>query len=90
MSLNPLFTKSFNRDVKRCRKRGKDMDKLQIILDRLIEECPLPDKNREHSLQGNWAGHLECHIESDWLLIYRIEPPEILFERTGSHSDLFD
>ena len=52
---------------------------------------PLPDKNRDHDLSGDWAGHRECHILPDWLLIYRIEDDVLVLTlaRTGSHSDLF-
>ena len=52
---------------------------------------PLPDKNRDHDLSGDWVGHRECHILPDWLLIYRIEDNVLVLTlaRTGSHSDLF-
>ena len=52
---------------------------------------PLPDKNRDHDLSGDWAGHRECHILPDWLLVYRIEDDVLVLTlaRTGTHSDLF-
>ena len=51
---------------------------------------PLPDKNRDHDLSGDWAGHRECHILPDWLLVYRIEDDVLVLTlaRTGTHSDL--
>lgn len=72
-------------------KRGLDMQKIFTIMIDLQNEVPLDKKYKEHSLQGNYNGFLECHIEPDWLLIYQIDEPtkEIYFVRTGSHSDLF-
>ena len=84
-------TNKFERDIKRCKKRGKNMDKLKKIILILIDGKPLPTKNRNHQLIGNYVGRYECHIEPDWLLIYKLdlENNQIIFERTGSHSDLF-
>ena len=56
----------------------------------LIAETPLAAKHRNHRLVGNWNGRMECHVSPDWLLIYRIDGTDIVFERTGSHSDLFE
>ena len=55
----------------------------------LEEEKKLAVKHRDHLLYSNWAGRRECHVESDWLLIYKIDGQTIIFERTGSHSELF-
>jgi mRNA interferase YafQ len=54
-----------------------------------LDGATLPEKFRDHKLQGNFAGCRKCHIEPDWLLIYRIVKNEVIFERTGTHSDLF-
>lgn len=62
---------------------------IKAILTKLINEEPLDSKHRNHKLSGNYKGHWECHIEPDWLLIYRLTSTEVIFERTGSHSDLF-
>ena len=72
-------------------KRNLDMRKIYDIMIDLQNESPLPTKNREHMLQGEYSGYLECHIATDWLLIYKIDDDlkEIYFARTGSHSDLF-
>jgi mRNA interferase YafQ len=72
-------------------KRGLKMDLLDDIIRLLSRGQPLPEKNRDHELSGKWAGHRECHIQSDWLLIYRIENGVLVLTlaRTGSHSDLF-
>jgi mRNA interferase YafQ len=79
----------FKRDVKRWLKRGKDMNKLKEIIDSLIQAQELPARTRDHQLKGTLKDCRECHIEGDWLLIYRIEGSELCLIRTGSHSDLF-
>ena len=84
------FAKQFDRDVKSQKKRGKDISKLKAILRDLVEEKQLAVKNRDHYLSGDFAGYRECHIEPDWLLIYKLELQTIYFVRTGTHSDLFD
>jgi len=66
----------------------KDSGKIMKII---INEQPLSQNNEDHQLSGEWKGRRECHIEPDWLLIYRIEQElkKVFFERTGTHSDLF-
>ena len=85
----PIFTRQFEKDVKRMRRRGKKMEKMKIVIQSLIEEDTIDPIHRDHKLIGNWQGRRECHIESDWLLIYKNTEYHIVFERTGSHSDLF-
>lgn len=87
--LTPVFTNQFHKDIKRLGKRGKDMAKFKAISSLIINEQPLAQKNKDHILIGNYVGRRECHIEPDWLLIYKIEPERVIFERTGSHADLF-
>ena len=87
--LTPVYTRQFERDVKRIKKRGKGIEKLKIILRSLTAEEPLDPLHRDHKLIGNWKGRWEAHLESDWLLIYKTEPDLIIFERTGTHADLF-
>ncbi len=70
-------------------KRGKNQKKLEEVLDFLIREKELPFKNRDHKLTGDYIGSRELHIEPDWLLIYRNSAAELILERTGTHSDLF-
>lgn len=82
-------TKQFKKDVKRMQKRGKDLGKIKAVIDLLIAEEPLPPKNRDHKLGGNWIGRRDCHMEPDWILIYKLTEDELLLERTGTHSDLF-
>ena len=87
--LKPSFTKQFERDLKKIKKRGKNTKKLKSILSDLIDEKRLEEKYRDHKLIGNFKGRRECHIEPDWLLIYKIDNDIIIFERTGTHSDLY-
>ena len=79
----------FRKDVKLLLKRGKDMDKLKEIIDLLVRSQELPARKRDHQLKGTLKDCRECHIEGDWLLMYRIEGSELCLIRTGSHSDLF-
>jgi mRNA interferase YafQ len=79
----------FKKDVKLLLKRGKDMNKLKEIIDLLFQSQELPARTRDHQLKGTLKDCRECHIEGDWLLIYRIEGSELCLIRTGSHSDLF-
>lgn len=87
--LTPVYTRQFEKDVKRMKRRGKNLEKLKIITRSLVVEEPLDPLHRNHKLIGNWQGRRECHIESDWLLIYKTEEGCVIFERTGTHSDLF-
>ena len=91
MKLDIVWTSQFKKDYKLAMKCGLKMDLLDNIIRLLSRGQPLPEKNRDHELSGKWAGHRECHIQSDWLLIYRIENGVLVLTlaRTGSHSDLF-
>lgn len=80
----------FKRDFKRMLKRGCNPDKLEVILDLLVEDTALPERCRPHKLSGNWEGFWECHIEPDWLPIYDVDDDFVDLARTGTHSDLFD
>lgn len=79
----------FEKDSKKYKKRGKDMARLEIVIEFLQQEKPLPPKYRNHKLQGNWKGYWECHIEPDWLLVYKKNETELILVAMGSHSDLF-
>jgi mRNA interferase YafQ len=86
---SPVYTKQFQKDVKRCKRRGKNLDKFKLIANDLLSGETLDPLQRDHLLIGNYAGRRKCHIESDWLLIYQVEQQRIIFERLGTHSDLF-
>ncbi len=81
---------SIRKRLKRVKKRRKKIEKLKIIIRSLVEEEELDPIHSDHKLIGNRIGRRECHIESDWLLIYKLEDACIVFERTGSHTDLFN
>lgn len=83
-------TSRFLKDLKHAKKRGYDLDKLEAIVDLLQAQQSLPPKNKDHTLTGEWTHHRECHIQPDWLLIYRIEATILILERRGTHADLFN
>jgi mRNA interferase YafQ len=76
--------------VNRQIKRGKNLNKLKSIIESLVANEELPARNKDHALKGTLKDCRECHIEGDWLLIYRIEGSSLCLVRTGSHADLFD
>ncbi len=91
--LKPSYTKQLKKDIKKVKKSGsRDIEKLKTVIKTLIEEKQLDLSYKDHKLQGNYKDRRECHITPDWLLIYNIDAKEktIIFERTGSHSDLFE
>ena len=85
----PVYTKQFAKDVKKAKKRGKNLDKFKIIAETLLCGETLDGLHRDHKLLGKYLGRRECHMESDWLLIYKIKDEQMVFERMGRHSDLF-
>ena len=87
--LKSFYTTQFKRDYKLQQKRHKDLDLLDDLIRVLVKEEPLPPKSRDHPPQGDHKSYRECHIEPDWLLIYKVEDDSIYFVRTGTHSDLF-
>ncbi len=87
--LEVRYSTKFKRDFKTCVKRRCKMEKLQQVIDTLRIPETLPLKNADHSLTGNYLEYRECHIEPDWLLIYRQKGNELFLYRTGTHADLF-
>ncbi len=81
--------RQFRNDLKRQKRRGRNIDELIAAVELLAEIGTLPSAYRPHALSGEWKGVWECHIEPDWLLIYQVTPAEVLLIRTGSHADLF-
>lgn len=84
-------TKRFDKDVSLAFKRGKNLDKLFSVIEKLANGLKLEPKYRDHELSGEFVGCRECHIEPDWLLIYEIfdDCLVLVLNRTGTHSDLF-
>ncbi|MDR0221370.1 MAG: type II toxin-antitoxin system YafQ family toxin [Lachnospiraceae bacterium] len=92
--MNPLILKrtaQFKKDLRNMAKQGADLSLLDEPITLLLDRKPLPEKYHDHALIGNWAGYRECHIQPDWLFIYRIDNDALLLiaTRTGSHSKLF-
>ena len=82
-------TRQFKKDIKRIKKRGKDLGKLKEVVGAIANGETLEERHRDHALSGNWSGSRDCHVEPDWILIYRVDGEFLFLERTGSHSDLF-
>lgn len=89
--LDLVTTSQFRKDLKRIRKRGYDLSKLDDVINTLLQEKPLNEKHYDHALTGNYINFRECHIEPDWLLIYAVDKGKLILTvaRTGTHSDLF-
>ena len=85
----PVYTRQFERDLNRCKRRGKNLDKFKILARTLLSGEPLDAIHRDHKLVGNYIGRRDCHVESDWVLIYKVDGNRLIFERMGTHSDLF-
>ena len=85
-----VTTSRFKRDYRRAMDRGLAIEKLDAVMLALLHERALAARLRDHPLRGGYRGRRECHIAPDWLLVYKIEENAIIFERTGSHADLFE
>ena len=86
LKLSTRYKKSY----RRLERRGKNMDKLHRVVTMLCEGEVLPMKYRNHPLRGNWVGHMECHLEPDWLLVYQLSDEHVFLVESGTHADLFD
>lgn len=89
--LDLVTTTQFRKDLKRLRKRGADLRRLDAVLQLLLAEQALPEKHRDHALTGDCIGFRECHVMPDWLLIYAVDRGRLILmaSRTGTHADLF-
>ena len=76
--------------MRRTLKQGKDAVKIRTVMSALVEEDPLAESFHDHPLAGSFKDRRECHLEPDWLLVYELAGDEIVFERTGTHADLFE
>ncbi|VAW42535.1 mRNA interferase YafQ [hydrothermal vent metagenome] len=83
------YSSRFKKDLKRVKRRGADVNILQIVIKKLAHDEVLDAKYSDHALIGNYAGTRECHLKPDWLLIYRLVNDQLILVRTGSHADLF-
>lgn len=85
------YETSFKKDYKRAKRRGYNLYLIEEVIRLLVQQEPLPERYKEHSLIGDYTGYWECHITPDWLLVYKIKDDELILvlSRTGTHSDLF-
>ena len=91
MNRDIVWTAQFKKDYKLAVKRNLNITLIDDCIRKLAARKTLSPNYRDHDLSGNWFGHRECHIQSDWLLIYRLEDDDLILvlTRTGTHSDLF-
>jgi len=87
--LERIYQQAFLKDVERAKKRGKNLQKLKTVIDMLLEQKQLPFKYKNHKLKGIFIDCWECHIEPNWLLIYKKTLLAIILVRNGTHADLF-
>jgi mRNA interferase YafQ len=89
--LHPITTRQFQKDLEKARRQNKDFSVLNTLMRKLIEEKILEPKYCDHPLRGEWKGFRDCHVQNDWVLIYKIDKAlnTITFTRLGSHSELF-
>lgn len=86
---NPEYSTQFKRDYKKAKARGKNIPLIKEVMDMILNGISLPASYKDHQLKGEWKEFRELHLESDWLLVYRIADCTVYFTRTGTHSDIF-
>ena len=87
--MNIQYTTQFKKDYKKVQKQNKDVEKLKLIIEKLLGETKLEEHFIDHNLTGKWKNYRECHITPDWLIIYKKTADILILVRTGSHSELF-
>ncbi len=87
--LKIVTTNRFEKEAKSIALQGKDLEKLRLVMKRLSAQETLEPKYKDHALIGNFSGRRECHIQPDWLLINSLDNDRVIFERTGTHAELF-
>lgn len=85
--LSLIVENQFKKDVKRLQKRGKNIEKLKIVIENLLKNQELDSKYKDHALTGNWKNHRDCHIEPDWVLIYKISDNHLFLVRSSTQTD---
>ena len=83
------YTSQFKKDYKRIKRQNKDLTKLQTFIEKLVSGEKLETKYKDHGLTGSLKGYRDCHLEPDWLIIYKLSDDVLILERTGTHSELF-
>lgn len=87
--LSIVYRKKFRKDLDRMIRRGKNPEKIKEVIRHIVTGIPLDIKYKDHPLSGDFQGFRDCHIEPDWIMIYRVESDTLYLEVTGTHSDLF-
>ncbi|MCB1118490.1 MAG: type II toxin-antitoxin system YafQ family toxin [Chlamydiia bacterium] len=87
--LTTSYSTRFKKDLIKGKKQQRNLKILTLVMENLIHRKPLPKELNDHPLRGKWKGYRDCHIEPDWVLIYRLSDQNVHFERVGSHADLF-
>lgn len=87
--LEIVWTSRFKRDFEKAKRSGRDMAKLKAIMAAIVERRPLDAAREDHPLKGDWKGYRDCHVEGDWVLVYKVEGGTASFARTGTHSEVF-
>lgn len=87
--LVPVTSTKFDKDAGLLSRRGKDLAKLEAVVTTLVSRRPLARGRKDHALVGDWKGYRECHVEGDWLLIYKVVGDKLYLARMGTHADLF-
>lgn len=86
----PEYSSQFKRDYKKMKSRGKNTAIMKAAMELLLMGKTLPEAYKDHQLKGEWKLFRELHLESDWLLVYRVAENTVYFTRTGTHSDIFN
>ena len=91
MKYTPYYTNRIKRQLKTLEKRGYDMSLFKEVVNMLLDGKPLPPKYRDHPLHGDKRGYRDCHIQGNWVLIYKIDKGilTLILSETGTHSDIF-
>ncbi len=84
-----VYRTQFKRDIRKQKKSGKDFTEFKKVVEMLAKGKVLDEKFKDHKLLGKFKNRRELHLAPDWILIYKLEEKSVIFERTGSHSDLF-
>ena len=82
-------TSRFKKALKRMKVRGADLSQLKVVLEKLQRNELLDVRYKNHPLMGQWIGNFDCHVQPDWILIYRLADDVLVLEAMGTHSDLF-
>ncbi|MDR1262611.1 MAG: type II toxin-antitoxin system YafQ family toxin [Oscillospiraceae bacterium] len=90
--LKPHLTSRFKRDYRRLEKRGYDTRLLDEVVGLLLNATPLPQKHKDHPLKGDKHGYRDCHIEDDWVLVYKVDKSvlTLILAATGTHADVLE